>query len=133
MIKPVSLSSRSVSSTWDSASSRSWNCGAPTSAQCSRIGPMFSPRLVPTMSSSYIHEAASSLQFIQLRITTKLPPQCVLIIVISRRPLNPLSPLLPDSGLQCCPYPLDYSTLPKSFRFAPGSCLTFQQGYLSVS
>ena len=60
--------------------------------QCSRIGPKFSPRLLPTMSSC-IHEAASDLQFIQLHITTKPPAQCVLMIVISRRPLNPVSPL----------------------------------------
>jgi len=100
---------------------------------CSRIGPMFSPRPLPTMSSSCIHEAASGLQFIQLRITTKLAPQCVLSIVISRRPLDPLSPLLPDSGLECHPYRLDYSMLPNSSRFAQGSRQTFQQGYLSVS
>jgi len=94
---------------------------------------MFLPRLVLTMSSSCSHEAARGLQFIQLGITTKLLPQCVLIIDISRGPLDPLSPLLRDLGLQCRPYPLDYSTLPNSSRVAPGSCLTFQQGYLSVS
>ena len=66
--------------------------------QCSRIEPMFSPQLVPTLSSSCIHKAASGLQFIQLCITTKLPPQCVLIIVISRRPLDLLSRLFRDSG-----------------------------------
>ena len=66
--------------------------------QCSRIEPMFSPQLVPSLSSSCIHKAASGLQFIQLCITTKLPPRCVLIIVISRRPLDLLSPLFRDSG-----------------------------------
>ena len=104
----------------------------PCTNQCSWIGFMFTPLLLPTMSSC-MHEAATGLLFIQLHITTKIPPQCVIIILISRRPLNPLSPLLRDSGPQCRPYPLDYSTLPNSCRFAPGSRLTFRQGYLSVS
>jgi len=100
---------------------------------CFRIGPMFSPRVVPTIASSCIHKGANGLQFIQLRITTKLQPQCILIIGISRCPLDPLSPLLRDSGLQYRSYLVDYLTLPNSSRFAPGLCLIFQQGYLSVS
>jgi len=100
--------------------------------QCSQIRPMLLVLLMPTMSSSCIYEAASGLQFIQLCITTKLQPQYVLIIIISHRPLDPLSPLLRDSGLQCCPYPSDYLMLPNSACFAPGLCLTLQQRYLSV-